>query len=69
MHRTYGVIAIEGDMAYLERYGLAALHLFRMIVPYGELLEGSKISLSASGLSLQRQPKCGPANSPKTDPV
>ena len=53
-HRTFGVIAIAGDLgSRKEEYGAAAYRLISMIVPFGERFEHMKIQLSGDGARLR----------------
>lgn len=51
--RAPGVIVLKGDMARMEDYARAVLNVLRIIVPYGELFEGSKIVVSASRVKVR----------------
>lgn len=51
--RTWGVVALDGDLGDQERYGRALLHVLRLIVPYGQICERSKIRVSAARISVR----------------
>ena len=46
-HKLCGLICIEGSMAQMERFAMAAQNVLRMIVPYGDIYQGAKIIITA----------------------
>ncbi len=45
-NRTYGVIAVDGDMKDVNGYLRVLLRVLQIIVPYGENFTGNKIKVS-----------------------
>jgi Domain of unknown function (DUF5615) len=53
LNRTHGVIVLEGNLGSTDAYIESLQTLFHVIVPYGELYQRSKISLSRRELTIR----------------
>ena len=52
LHRTYGVIAVEGDMSEMYQWAVVMKHVLRVIIPYGDHYVGTKLLVQPNRITV-----------------